>query len=80
LWRQPVNNLVPSRAVRVGLYLAAQLGYLAAGARVTLLPYSASKDPVGAPLGASRGNGYWGSTRYRTLNFASLASQIEGID
>jgi hypothetical protein len=32
------------------------------------------------PLGASRGNGYWGSTRYRTLNFASLASQIEGID
>ena len=29
---------------RIGLYLAAQLGYQAAGASVTLLPYSASKD------------------------------------
>ena len=44
LWRQSINKGVSGAAGRGGLYLAAQLGYLAAGARVTLLPYSASKD------------------------------------
>src|SRR3984957_19789627 len=53
---------------RAGLYLAAQLGYLAAGARVTLLPYSASKDPVG---GAA-----WREPRQRILGFDPI-SDIE---
>src|SRR5580704_19403088 len=53
---------------RVGLYLEAQLGYLAAGVRVTLLPYSASKDPVG---GAA-----WRGLRQRILGFDPI-SDIE---
>jgi len=41
------------RLGRAGLYLPAQLGYLAAGARVTLLPYSASKDRSGGAASGS---------------------------